>query len=73
MNEEGEEQTVTIEGYDKGFAEVEKFVHQNSELLGPKIVGNLFFMKQAWERRKIETELRRRSGQASIRDFVSTN
>ena len=69
--EEEEEEKVTEEEYERSFKKVEKFVQQNSELFGPKIAGNLFFMKQAWERRKIQLELRRKSGQACIRHFVS--
>ena len=68
--EEAEKEVVTEMRYEKGFDDVEKFVQQNSADFGLKIVGNLFLMKQAWQRRKIERELRRKRGQASIRDFV---
>ena len=73
QEEEEEEQIMTTDEYEGHFSGVEKFVHQNSEMFGPKVVSNLFFMKQAWERRKIALELRKKSGQASIRDFVHGN
>ena len=70
---EGEEQVVTEEEYENSFQVVAKFVHQNAELFRPKIVRNVFFMKQAWDGRKIELELRKKNGQISIRDFVNPN
>ena len=39
---------MTEEEYEGSFKRVEKFVQQNSELFGPKIVGNLVFTKHAW-------------------------
>ena len=73
IEEEEEEENMTEEEYESGFRAVEKFVQQNSDLFGPRVQGNIFYMKQVWERRKIQRELRRKSGQASIRDFVNTN
>ena len=42
--EEKKEEIVTEEEYQSSFSTVENFVHQNTEIFGPKIVGNLFFM-----------------------------
>ena len=66
--EEGE--TIFEEAYERGFNVVEKFVNQNSEAFGPKIVGNLFLMKQAWQRHKIDVELGKRQGQLCIIYFM---
>ena len=66
-----EEERVTEDEYEHGFEIVEKFVHQNSGVFCSKVVGNLFSMKQAWQRRKIEVELASKRGQACIRDFVN--
>ena len=69
-DKEEEEQAVTEEEFEKSFLPVEKFVQQNSDAFGAKILSDVFTMKQAWQRRKIGLELRRKGGQASIRDFV---
>ena len=65
------EERVSEDAFEQGFNIVEKFVHQNSDIFGPKVVGNLFMMKQGWQRRKIEVELAKKRGQACITDFVN--
>ena len=66
--EEGE--TVTEDALERGFDIVEKFVNQNSESFGPKIVRNLLLMKHAWKRRKIEVELGKKQRQSCITNFI---
>ena len=57
------------EAFEAAFSIVETFVHQNAEIFGPKHVLNIFLMKQAWQRHKIERELAAKKGQSSIRSF----
>ena len=70
IEEEEEEPAVTEEEYEKGFQAVEKFVEQKSTAFGPKVVSNVFLMKQAWQRHKIELELQRKRGQAAICNLI---
>ena len=67
---EEEDEVVTTEEYKKGFSAVEKYVHQNSQSFGPKIMSCVFLIKQASQRRKIDMDLRKNSEQASIRDYL---
>ena len=59
------------DAYESAFEIVEKFVHQKAAIFGPKHVGNIFLLKQAWQRRKIESELDAKKGQSSIRSFFN--
>ena len=66
---EEEKELVSDEAYDAAFSVVEKYVHQKALSLGPKHVGNVFLLKQAVQRQRIETELAAKTGQSSIRSF----
>ena len=68
--EREEEEKVTEEEYEKGLELVSKYVAQNAASFTPKEQGNVFSLKQGWDRRKIDVELKRKRGQRTIRDFV---
>ena len=57
---------VTAQEDESGFNVVEKFVHHNSKMLGPKMEGNVFFMKHAWEKCKIDLRLKKKSTHSNI-------
>ena len=66
---EEDEEMVSEKEFEAALSVVENFVHQKAETFGPKHVSNVFLMKQAWQRRKIDLELSAKVGQSSIRDF----
>ena len=68
---EDEEEEVGDEKFENSLAAVEEYVHQKAASCGEKHVGNVFLLKQAHQRRKIEMQLSAQKGQSGIRSFFN--
>ena len=66
---ESEKEYVSDDAYEAASFVVEKYVHQKAELLWPKHVSNIFLLRHAVHRRKVEVELAAKKGQSSIMSF----